>query len=141
VSVPRGIDERTSREVTLTNLEFVEILGVDMDPSWRGGRLRIGGHIDRISGYLVIFRTIYIDVRVVGFLGSKPESIHRAAFGIQSGSIDLELPATAAYSRISVLARLIVDASPLRTVPLLGPGGIGKPTATAHAIARFERGG
>jgi hypothetical protein len=131
--VDRGVHEERSRDISLSNVSFTEILGVDIRRTWRGGIIRCHAFIsENPVGYGITYQYSYVDFRVVGYVGSKQETIHRAAVGQESGTVDVVLEDVQAYNRIGIFARLMVDGGSPGTVVSLAD-------ATANAIARFNQ--
>jgi hypothetical protein len=133
VDVDRGVDVEVSRDIDLSNISFTEVLGLEIRKTWRGGIVRGYANVtDNPVGYGVTYQYAYIDWRVVGYVGSKQETIHRAAVGRDAGALTVVIEGVQAYNRIAVFARLIVDGGSPGTVVSLA-------TAKANAIARMNR--
>lgn len=130
--VDRGVDEFHSRAVTLSNsLAFTEILGFDTNGTWRGGLVRVAANfVDGAIG--VDYQYAQVEIRVVGLVGSKQETIHRAALGLEAGAIDVAIDDAHQYRRIAVFAVYIVDGQAGAASGSLG-------TADVSAIARMNR--
>ena len=133
---PGGVDVYTSREIKLSNVAFVEILGFDLEQTHRGGVIRVTGQVIDSSALGTLYTFACADIRIVGFLSAGVETLHRAAIAGDAAPIDYRVPRDAPYKRIAVLARLLLDATPLKVFP---PGGAPMPQIVAGAVARMAR--
>jgi len=129
------VDEVPSRSITLTNVSFAEILGVDVNPRWRGGSVVVSGLVHDGTGLPTLYRYALVDVRVVAYQGAVPVTLARGAVGYDAGGLVVVIADVTPYSRISVLARQLVDGGVNATVFAAGQG----PVATVGATLRFNR--
>lgn len=136
VDVDRDIFHKGSREISLQNVVFIELLSAAWDDHWRGGGLvSVDGTItENPAGLGVSYQHSYIEVRVVGSVGSSQHTLARAGLASDAAAFDIVIPPGVAYKRISVLARLVIDGTP-GPYP---PAPANPPKATASAVLRIN---
>jgi hypothetical protein len=120
---------------------FTEIWNAPVEKDWRGGLIRLDANIQDGdpaldtggNGYGVSYGWSFVEFRVMGYVGSRGEALHRCAVGRFTGAADVMISRVQAYSRIAVTARYVIGGS-------AGYGGTTNPgTASASAFGRFVR--
>ncbi len=141
------VDAHSSRAIDLQNYEFVELIGLDLQPNHRGGLIRVTGQIIDVppalgdpqkspgKGEEGAYDVASIDVRIVGLIGSSPTSLHRGSIGGDAGPLDFVLEHPSPYKRVQVLARLVLDGNPEQRLATTTT----KPKASAAALIRMAR--
>ena len=135
------VDSFASRPMEVT-YEFVEVLGFDLAPDHRGGIVRVTGQIIDVPhgdnahpGKGQSYEFASIDVRIIGLIGSSPTALHRASLGGDAGAVDFVLEHPSPYKRISVLARLLLNADPYERLAFTTK----KPTASVGVQLRMAK--